>query len=320
MLFRFVGFLLVSQLLTRGDHNPVPNPGTTRFLSPMSHHRGREGEGCVLSSTENTEASPWIDAFLRDCDAKPGGFRPKQSQIGITWPDQSSKVVKRSLIRAHNRALRYGAAWYRGRLMTPDAFPPGMPQNLAAYSPYSSTRSKCNLQTQSRRTSPARALQYLNWNVGGLSIGKLDEVLEWMTLHDIQVGVLTETRWTYSNEWTSNGWSFLRSGYHGGRNAGVLCIVSTKACPSNAIRWCEHIPGRLIHIQLRLPQRPLDLVLCYQHVYNSNRDCLPKRRTFWNKLTDVLQQLPQRQILALVGDFNCNFPCNGFTGRVLILS
>ena len=44
-------------------------------------------------------------------------------------------------------------------------------------------------------------LRYLSWNGSGMSSHKLDEVKQWCLGQRIQVLILTETRWQFSNEW-----------------------------------------------------------------------------------------------------------------------
>ena len=58
-------------------------------------------------------------------------------------------------------------------------------------------------------------------------------------------------------------------------------------------------------MQLRFSQRCVDLLACYQFSAQSDAGRLSERRRWWDLLDRTLQSLPHRNILLVVGDFNC---------------
>ena len=103
------------------DRNPVPIPGMTNATSYMHHTDGHEGEGVASMSMGSNGASSWIADFVAQSDAKQNGLRPKQCRTGIQWPESPTQVVKRSIQRAHRRALVHGVSWYAEGLSWPSS-------------------------------------------------------------------------------------------------------------------------------------------------------------------------------------------------------
>ncbi|CAL1130183.1 unnamed protein product [Cladocopium goreaui] len=167
------------------------------------------GEGCVLS-TEDTEApETWETALINQLGAKQRGFRPTNC-FGNSWP-QLDSVKKRSLKRAYTRALRDGSCWYKGQCYTAQHFA-GVPAPSSQRLPATRAQgfhnhTQCNLRHQSRKY-----LRYLSWNGGGMSAHRLEEVKQWCRCQCIDILVLTETRWQFSNEWMDNHWISLHTG------------------------------------------------------------------------------------------------------------
>ena len=76
-----------------------------------------------------------------------------------------------------------------------------------------------------------------------------------------------------------------------------------------ALRWHEVIPGRLLHVQLRLATRCFDVIACYQYVHLRTTTQLQKRKEWLNGLDTYLATLSKRNMLLVAGDFNSNLPC-----------
>ena len=123
----------------------------------------------------------------------------------------------------------------------------------------------------------------------------------------IDVAIIVETRWTYTSEWEDNKWCYVHSSPGPGGH-GILCLVAKRLCPASQLRWQAVVPGRLIHLQLRLPQRNFDVLACYQHVYDQTRTCLQLRKEWWTTFEEYLRALPTRNVLAIAGDLNCGLP------------
>ena len=268
------------------------------------------GEGGDLA-TEITEAFPdWEQALILGSGAKQRGFQPL-SGYGRNRSSEDTVIQKRSLKRAFRRAQRDGSSWYRGRCMTLSDFS-FMGQTMERPAPepapartggHARDLHACNSRHQNRRF-----LRYLHWNGGGLSSPKLDELKTWALLQNLDVLVLTETRWKWNNEWMDAHWLHVHIGSLEDSSAGILILISRTLCTPDKVRWLDVVPGRLLHLQLRLKPRPFDILAGYQHAMSHATPKMKLRHTWWQALDKYLGHLPKRNVLLLIGDFNCRLP------------
>ena len=217
----------------------------------------------------------------------------------------SRKVKKRSLQRAYRRALQQGLAWYRGSHYTVQELENmgcSLPTGPAA--PPEREFIHHDLHRCNRQHAPKRRMTFWQWNCGGLSISKLDEVKAWLALNQVDIAVMVETRWTYDATWTDSEWNMVHSGEGAHRGKGILILVSRRICNSAQIQWQFHDSGRLVHLRLKQHPRNLDIVACYQHVFQPTQSCLQARERWWGLLERVLAGLPTRNCLVMLGDFN----------------
>lgn len=122
----------------------------------------------------------------------------------------------------------------------------------------------------------------------------------------LDVAIITETRWTYENAWTDQHFHYVRTGESSHTGMGILCILAKSFCHPDRLRWRAVIPGRLLHVQVQMHNRCLDLIGRYQHTQASGRIRQQARAQLWEQLDQLLHGLVTRDILALAGDFNCN--------------
>ena len=275
------------------------------FLFIMQHNRG---EGCDLAM-KVTEVHTWSSPQLMS-GTKPHGMRPPACERTLARPETAfqhmNKVTKRSLLRAYRRAQQQGMAWYRGQHYSASDFermgchsrPPDTPRMTPSQR---TDLHQCNLHHATKRR-----LKLWQWNCSGLSIPKFDEVKAWLVLHQIDVAVLVETRWTYDATWTDSDWNMVHSGEGSHRGKGIVILISKRLCHSSQLQWQIHDSGRLVHLRVNLNPRSLDVLACYQHTYHPTQACRIARDRWWNMLEQVLGQLPSRNCLALMGDFNCS--------------
>ena len=195
--------------------------------------------------------------------------------------------------------------WYRGKCLTlADFAKMGMPPTQAlAQAPRTKDVMSCHSHNK-----PKKRLTCLSWNGGGLASSKLDEIKTWLCLQQVQVAVLTETRWSFQSTWSDNAWHHIHSADPNHRGSAVLILLSRSLCHANDLRWNEIIPGRLVHVRVMNATRNLDILGCYQHVYKKDKEQLQKRDKFWQTLETQLTMLPGRNTVALMGDFNCSLP------------
>lgn len=291
-----------------------PGPKSRRFLLwllffnfclvPMTqmldatHSTGTRGEGCI-SPMGDAGTSNWTYHFLQKTDVKQHGTQPTMRDGAQHVLNHSaSKIVKRSLKRAQRRAQTNGFAWYKGRCMLPADFakmgmqpvpetPPGTTADVTA----------CH-----QRHAPRRRLTCLAWNSGGLSAPRLDEVKAWLTMQQIQLAVISETRWSFQTEWSDSNWHHVHSADPNSRGSGVLILISRRFCDASQIRWTEPVPGRLLHVRILMTTRNFDVLGCYQHVHTGTKRCFAPREAFWKALEQQLLTIPNRNTLVALGD------------------
>lgn len=316
------------------DRKPGPKSGHSRLSRALQYFllgivtffmmqsRWSEGEGCDLP-TKITEAPlTWEDAFVYQYGAKPRGTQPSVC-FGTQRPPMDS-VKKRSLKRAFKRAVRDGSSWYKGKCFTIRDFDPSAsgflnaqpstPAPKRSQTPSAHDQMACN-----RHHQRSRYLRYMSWNGSGMSHHRLAEIALWCRNQCVDILVLTETRWQFTNEWMNDQWMFLHSGHPSQPGAGILLLVSKQLCQPCDLRWNDIVPGRLVHAQIRLPQRNFDVLAAYQHVFSTHKAKLQERDQWWKALDHCLSSMPKRHVLLLTGDFNCRLlatrgyvGCDGF--------
>ena len=266
---------------------------------------GGEGDGSVMRPIETSQSVlPQVCCLP---DVKRHDKRPPAGSISQSTC--LTAVKKRSLKRAHRRACQQGLAWYKGRLYRPEDFsfmPPVEPMIIPPVRPKptpSSATTACHHVHGSKHR-----VTCLQWNVGGLSNHRLDEIKTWLSTQHIQAIALLETRWQYTGEWLDNDWIHIHSGSPDHKGMGILILISRQMCPEHALRWNELMVGRLIHLRVPTKSRPLDLLCGYQFVDKRGPKCLQQREQWWGLLDRTLQSIPHRNLLLLMADFNTNVP------------
>lgn len=279
--------------------------GTTHWL----------GEGCDLAMEVTGVPAPSSTFHLSG--TKLHGGQPPMCGSTSARPDTATKgrnkVVKRSLQRAYRRSIHSGFAWYRGRQYSSAEFAAmgcrtqvdvtATPVNKHLQNDWS----KCNSHHSSKKR-----LSIWQWNCGGISSSRLDEVKAWLVMNHIDLAVLLETRLSFDSTWTDAHWHILHSGEGENRGKGIMILVSKRLCSAGDIGWQIHDSGRLVHMRLNMGTRPLDIVTCYQHVFHPSKRCLALRERWWTQLEQLLMGIPNRNGLVLLGDFNCSVsasPC-----------
>ena len=320
-LFAGLQFLDIGHNLSAGHTHkggiPGPNSGHSRvrrllfpilllgmWSAPSIWNNWSEGEGRTLAMEGPEAPDQWIQELSQHLGAKPHGTQPLAGLGHSTWTPEVSCVKKRSLKRAFRRSLRDGCAWYRGRCWTPADFP----RHLQLQRPEShNDKAKArDTQVYNQQQQDGRRLKLLTWNCAGLSRSKLDDIRLWLTTMCIDGVILTETRWKFSSEWEDSQWSYVHSSSDEAGAQGILFMLSKRVCPPTGIRWQPVLAGRLVHFQIRFPQRNMDIIACYQFAYNTDSTRSRERQRWWDLLDKTLHALPTRNVLVLTGDFNCS--------------
>jgi len=321
--FRGIDNLIRSrQLPRRGKPGPKSRPGATHWKKtfsfllcvfllfmeyPMQHQWG-EGSDSAMGITEVPHACTQTPLM----GTKRHGMQPtlciSTSAGRETTNLGNNKVIKRSIRRAYRRSLHSGFAWYRGKHYSADEF-----AKMGCALPEAPvTRGKLTMsqrqdwQRCNSLHSAKKRLTMWQWNCGGISASRLDEVKAWLVMSRIDIAVLLETRLTFDSNHSDTHWHILHSGEGAHRGKGIMFLVAKSLCKATDIAWQFHDSGRLVHLRLNVGPRPMDVVACYQHAYQSSPACLKAREQWWNLLESVLTNIPNRHGLAVLGDFNCS--------------
>lgn len=262
-----------------------------------------EGEGDLFWSWEQARTEFDGTALAQLCPVNPQDIASPSGyghQRRLETPNSMQSVSKRSFIRACRRAAKTGHAWYKGALVPYHAFPESLCQKITPRP----TKQKVTTNCEGPRVSPSSRLNVLHTNVGGLAQDRLQEIQTWGLRHEADIVILTETRWSYTNEWTHPKWNMIHSG-SSDRSDGILIMVRQHVCPTELIGIAEYIPGRLIHLRFPFKSRSFDLICGYQFVDDRRVQTRSNRQTCWNTLDQCLGTIPNRNALLLAGDFNC---------------
>ena len=276
------------------------------FLQPILTSDG--GEGCGHSMvTTGASSPPWL-RDLSVFDAKQHGPRPVATSEHLSWAPTDTSIKKRSIKRAYKRACRDGLCWYRGQRYTPADFPAQLQAQttMASHPPCLTPSGHRDLKQYNGKHGNGRRLQFISWNVASLSQSRLDEIRLWALEQNISALALLETRWSWTGEWQDEHWTYVHSGDPSSRGSGILIMICRKL--GSDLRWRECMPGRLVHVQLRLSPRYLDFLACYQFSFQSNTTRQADRLRWWECFESVLGRLATRHVLAIAGDFNCSLP------------
>lgn len=213
-------------------------------------------------------------------------------------------IKKRSLRRAQKRLHLYGHTWYRGQLW--------MQQVQITQPTILSQPPVHKQQFQPPEHKPKHRLVVWHWNAGQLSSSRYQELLRYLHHQQVDVAVLSETHWQYTNEWITPMWHAIHTSAESkhtyDKASGILVLVSKRACNAHQISWHAVAPGRIIHCRLHLESKPFDIVGVYQYPWNTLLAQRTRRQNIWKHLRHTIQAIPQRNTLCILGDFNCSLP------------
>ena len=230
------------------------------------------------------------------------GILQGRSHIRVNCPAVVSGVGKRSFKRAKARAALYGKTLYKGRWFSAKAF--GV-ERLHSDAPTSKPYDPNQLRKPGAKNRAPR-LKCFCWNAGGLSTGKLDELLAFLHHDKYELATIQETRWKHTSCWVSGDYFCIHSGesVKGVSYCGVLVMISRKLVSPSHIRYSSVLCGRLLHVRLSLPGGSVDILSCYQHCLRNTDACSQHRDQVWEHLERVICRIPRRNLLLVTGDMN----------------
>ena len=210
-----------------------------------------------------------------------------------------SKTRKRSFKRACTRAARNPdqRALYRGRWIKAGDGLKGRAAQAADV-------------TQS---SSAVRLRIFNWNSGGLTTLRFEELKQWLYAQlehaRPHLVILQETMWKSSMEWTDEHYTCIHTGSGKPKEGGILIMISKSLCSPDKIRYDEIQLGRILHV--KIPTEPsIELLAVYQHAWRSDvssaarESLLAKRLSIWRRIQQFAESTAIRSQLLIAGDFN----------------
>ena len=146
----------------------------------------------------------------------------------------------------------------------------------------------------------------VQYNVGGLSSHKLEELKQWGLHINADIMILVETRWGFSSEWSDASWHVLHSGSSADVADGILILIRSQHIQASQIGSVAPIPGRLVHLRLHYRQRACDIICCYNYMDDRTTKRMQLRQAFWSSLDQCLGTIPNRNSLLVTGDMNCS--------------
>ena len=162
----------------------------------------------------------------------------------------------------------------------------------------------------------------MSWNAGSLSAERNLELSTWLNSSEgsnINLVAVQETHWRGPLEYTTERFYGIHSGTSVAQ-AGLLLLVDKTLYTAAQIQHREILPGRLMHVRLE-GDPGVDVVICYQHAWSLHRgqpqrdeqrdQLLGKRAELLAQLATLLQSLPKRNQLLLLGDLNSDLQSEG---------
>ena len=221
--------------------------------------------------------------------------------------------------RSYKRAVRRAAqgegqhTQYRGRVCTL--------QQLCRS--YRGQRPSLEFSRRSQQHFLQRAqnrLLVLTWNAGGLTQALWQELL--LNLEHMhpserpQVVCVQETHWTavVAATFRTSDWEIYTSPTTDNKSAGLLTLLDKRLTAQCQVVYADPIPGRLQHIRLLQGGWTADVLNIYQKPYNSHPKAIRQAREIrlevWEALRKLLHVLAARNMVVLLGDYNCPIkPC-----------
>ena len=298
------------------DRNPVPNPGmftngtssafparqTTlnQYFAQTGKHEGEGGCKAALAAEAKEFTAATLKQLANRGQPPPGDFGPSHAHPYI----RPTPVQKRSFRRACTRALDLGHTWYKGRLMRLKDFPQTLIDRIQMRS--QSRPRAVSTRPEHRQSSGHRRLRILQWNPGGMTQDKFLEYRQWLQPMQIDVAILSETRWSFDACWSDDKWTYIHTATEIPKTGGVLVMLSKKWVSPQQVGYQVDMPGRIIQVRAHFGKRATDIVAVYQFATATHADAQRHRAFFWESLNDCIARLPQRNQVICSGDFNCS--------------
>ena len=220
-------------------------------------------------------------------------------------PGRHVQIRKRAYARAVRRAAQApdGSTIYRGRRCV-------LRDQHRLVAALSGWHSSAPSGSRPSRRATRERLRTVTLNVGSLDATTFDTLMQWVPTAPFEVICLQEIHFGLGKEsaqWIAAGWRFLTTVDASTRFQGVALLIRESLCHAGELHFQEVVAGRLLHVRVQRPHHAIDLVGIYQHALAQDADKHNQRQRhiLWDKLGQQLHSLPQRNLLNIMGDFNC---------------
>ncbi|RWS06003.1 endonuclease-reverse transcriptase-like protein [Dinothrombium tinctorium] len=156
----------------------------------------------------------------------------------------------------------------------------------------------------------SKGLRYLRthriatWNVRGMSQGKLDIIKREMDRLKIGLLGISELHWTDNGYFQSDDFTVYYSGHDNIKRNGVAFIACKRV--TRAIESYSTISDRIISIRIRAKPLFITILQIYAPTSDASEDEIER---FYSSLEEALQQVPKKDIIYIMGDFNAKVGC-----------
>lgn len=138
------------------------------------------------------------------------------------------------------------------------------------------------------------------WNIRTLyQYGKLAQLLREVDNYRLDILGIREMRWTGSNKMTSEGKTIIYSGHNDQHVSGVGLVLNEHAAKA-LIRW-KPVNDRIITTRFQSWHAKAMVIQVYAPMEGMEE---VDKRAFYDQLQDTIMEIPNYDIILLIGDFN----------------
>ena len=159
-----------------------------------------------------------------------------------TKPPRQDVESSREVFEERAHVLPRLAMSYKGPHIPYEAFPAQLRTRCDWQKRQSRASHKSKRHTTPRQT-PLHRFNILQVNVGGLSKMRLQEIQHWALQKEADIVILTETRWSFSTDWSTDSWHCIHSGTQQDKSDGILIMIRPQACSPTQLGIAEFSPA-----------------------------------------------------------------------------
>ena len=140
--------------------------------------------------------------------------------------------------------------------------------------------------------------------------GKFQVVKEEMARVNVNIVGISELKWTGMGEFNSDDHYIYYCGQESLRRNGVAIMVSKRV--RNAVRVCNLKNNRMISVHFQ--GKPFNITVIQVYATPGNAEEAVVER-FYEDLQDLLELIPKKDVLFIIGDWNAKAGRNTWSNR-----